>query len=278
MGAHREAAAQYARALRFARGAVRRRSRRLLERQSDAYYLTDDQLQAIAALEQAIASYRRAGDVRARSARVQRARDLLACRGRLAEAEHAATRAVAMLTRSRTAVSTPRPRTRWRSSPPTTATTTPSWSGGRGPSSWRPASTIPSRASTPRSPLGTTELFRDGIDHSAALERALEQARQRGLTDLVARAMHNLAAGTGAHGAQDARRAVDRRRPRLVRRPRARSLAAGPPLAPRPLGARPRTVVGRGRDSCGDRLRDTRLARAGVSGSARARARARAAR
>ena len=98
VGAHREAAAQYSRALRFADGLPEADRARLLERQSDAYYLTDDQLQAIAALEQAIDAYRRAGDDAREARALAGLVHLLACRGRLTEAEQAGTRAVAMLT------------------------------------------------------------------------------------------------------------------------------------------------------------------------------------
>ena len=50
VGAHREAAAQYARALRWAGGLPLAEQAALLERQSDAYYNTDDQLASIEAL------------------------------------------------------------------------------------------------------------------------------------------------------------------------------------------------------------------------------------
>ena len=63
LGAHREAAAQYGRALRFAGGLPPGEQATLLERRSDALYLTDDQVAAIAELERAIEHHRRAGAV-----------------------------------------------------------------------------------------------------------------------------------------------------------------------------------------------------------------------
>ena len=50
IGAYREAAAQYARALRFADEPPAEERATLLEHQSDAYYITDDQVMAIEVL------------------------------------------------------------------------------------------------------------------------------------------------------------------------------------------------------------------------------------
>ncbi len=64
LGAHREAAAQYALALRFAHGIPAERLSELLERRSYECYLTDQSDEAIAALEQALEIYRMVGDRR----------------------------------------------------------------------------------------------------------------------------------------------------------------------------------------------------------------------
>ena len=89
-GAYREAAAQYARALRVGGTALSPRGRaELLEGRSRACYLADDQLEAIAVVREAIASRRAEG------ASTHEARDLtelstyLSCRGLLSEAEEA---------------------------------------------------------------------------------------------------------------------------------------------------------------------------------------------
>ena len=61
-GAYREAAAQYARALRFADGLPPGERAELLERRSEACYLADDQQEAIAALREAVECRRMQGD------------------------------------------------------------------------------------------------------------------------------------------------------------------------------------------------------------------------
>ncbi|MFI1991142.1 ATP-binding protein [Actinoplanes sp. NPDC020271] len=61
-GAHREAAAQYARALRFAAGLSPRERAELLERRSYECYLTEQTTDSIAALREAIRERRQAGD------------------------------------------------------------------------------------------------------------------------------------------------------------------------------------------------------------------------
>ena len=64
VGAHREAAAQYGRALRHAGGLPASARGELLERRSFECYLSGEQDHAIAALEEALACHRRSGDVR----------------------------------------------------------------------------------------------------------------------------------------------------------------------------------------------------------------------
>jgi DNA-binding CsgD family transcriptional regulator len=64
VGAHREAAAQYARALRCAGGLPEAERAGLLERRSFECYLTSQEADAIATLEEAIDLYRAIGDIR----------------------------------------------------------------------------------------------------------------------------------------------------------------------------------------------------------------------
>jgi DNA-binding CsgD family transcriptional regulator len=64
VGAHREAAAQYARALRFAGSLPLDERAALLELRSFECYLTDQQHEAVAALEEALDCYRAIGDAR----------------------------------------------------------------------------------------------------------------------------------------------------------------------------------------------------------------------
>lgn len=89
LGAYREAAAQYARALRFADGIPPKRRAALLERRSEACYLADDQLDAIATLEEAVKGYRQAGADSERANALVGLSSYLACRGLYSDAESA---------------------------------------------------------------------------------------------------------------------------------------------------------------------------------------------
>lgn len=97
VGAHREAAAQYERALRFAGNLPPSERAELLERRSEACYLTDDQVESIAALEEAIECRRQADDIRGQALALSRLVSRLTCRGRLVEAEEAARTAIELL-------------------------------------------------------------------------------------------------------------------------------------------------------------------------------------
>jgi DNA-binding CsgD family transcriptional regulator/tetratricopeptide (TPR) repeat protein len=97
VGAHREAAAQYARAFRFADRLPPRERADLLEHQAEACYLTDQYDEGIAALEHALEIHRaerdrlRQGDVLARLS------EFLWCPGRTEESARRAREAVSVL-------------------------------------------------------------------------------------------------------------------------------------------------------------------------------------
>ncbi len=97
LGAHREAAAQYARALRFGDGLPLSERAELLERQADACYLTDQYDEGIAALEEALECRRLLGDRLREGDALRRLSEFVWCPGRTAEAEHSARDAVALL-------------------------------------------------------------------------------------------------------------------------------------------------------------------------------------
>ncbi len=97
LGAHREAAAQYARALRFGDRLERAERAELLELRSRECYLTDQYDQGIAALEQAVELRRAAGDVLKEGDGLRRLAEFLWCPGRVEEAQHCAEEAVALL-------------------------------------------------------------------------------------------------------------------------------------------------------------------------------------
>ncbi len=97
LGAHREAAAQYRRALRFAESLEPRERAELLHKYSHECYLTDQQQEAFDALERAAASFREAGDPRGEGDSLRRLGSILWCPGRTAEADQTARHAIAVL-------------------------------------------------------------------------------------------------------------------------------------------------------------------------------------
>jgi DNA-binding CsgD family transcriptional regulator len=94
VGAHREAAAQYGRALRWAGGLPLADQAALLEQQAHAYYNTDDQLASIEVLRRAIDCHRTTGDVRREADALSWLVRRLTCPGLMVEAEAAARHAV----------------------------------------------------------------------------------------------------------------------------------------------------------------------------------------
>ena len=86
VGAHREAAAQYARALRFADDLAPRERAELLKRRSRECYLTDQPDAAIAALNGAIDCYRELGDRLTEGDSLGRLANILWCPGRVVDA------------------------------------------------------------------------------------------------------------------------------------------------------------------------------------------------
>ena len=97
LGAHREAAAQYARALRFGDGLPLDERARLLERRSHACYLTDQNEEAVAAIEEAVECYRELGAKLEEGDRMRWLSETLWCPGRVAESQRAARGAVELL-------------------------------------------------------------------------------------------------------------------------------------------------------------------------------------
>jgi DNA-binding CsgD family transcriptional regulator len=97
LGAHREAAAQYARALRFAGGSPPAERAELETRLADALYATDDQVESIAARVRALAWYRESGDVMGEGDALCRLVTSYACRGAMDDARQTAGEAVRVL-------------------------------------------------------------------------------------------------------------------------------------------------------------------------------------
>ena len=97
LGAHREAAAQWARALRFAGSLPPDERAALSERHAEACYVIDHGAEALASLEDALAAYRQVGDRRAEGAALCRLSRILWCPGRLAESDAAGLQALEVL-------------------------------------------------------------------------------------------------------------------------------------------------------------------------------------
>jgi DNA-binding CsgD family transcriptional regulator len=201
VGAHREAAAQYERALRFSAGLADGERATLLERRSDALYHTDEQLAAIAVLHEAIEHHRRAGAIDREAAARGRLVPYLTCRGLITEAVDAATAAIAVLEEL-----------------PESALLTDATqamalvSAYRGDDeavvAWGSRTVELARRFDAVEPriggeirVGTVDLFRTGDPRP--LERALAAARANRLSQEAAHAMHNLALGSMARGANE---------------------------------------------------------------------------
>jgi ATP/maltotriose-dependent transcriptional regulator MalT len=97
LGAHRESAAQYARALRFAETLAPEERAGLLERRAYECMLTDQSGEAIDALRSAITMRNDLGDVRAEAEALQLLSNVLWCPGYVVDAAEAAQHAVALL-------------------------------------------------------------------------------------------------------------------------------------------------------------------------------------
>jgi DNA-binding CsgD family transcriptional regulator len=97
LGAHREASAQYARALRFGDRLPAAERAELLEDQSRECYLTDEYDEGIAALEQALELRRTLGDSLEEGDGLRRLSEFLWCPGRTAESDRCAGDAIALL-------------------------------------------------------------------------------------------------------------------------------------------------------------------------------------
>ena len=181
VGAHREAAAHYARALRFGDRLEATERARLLEQRSHACYLADDIDHAIETAEQALELRRELGQRLEEGKSLCRLSEILWCPGRTKESAEAARRALALLETLR---------------PSSELALAYSLQG---------SPELSKRAVEMAREVGDTELvvstlvslgglvFADGGKET--LEEALALARREGLRRLVGHAMVNLAGG-----------------------------------------------------------------------------------
>ncbi len=194
VGAYREAAAQYARALRFAGALTDGQRAELLEGRSRACYMADDQVEAIAAIQEAVACRERAGDGSKQARALSELCRYLGCRGFVSQAENAvreATRLVEGAPPGREVACVYAGRA-WLTG------------GARGHEAIDAcleladiAIELAERFDDPETALdalvtrGTAELRRDVDVGRATLERAAALGREHGIHEQVARALNN---------------------------------------------------------------------------------------
>jgi DNA-binding CsgD family transcriptional regulator/tetratricopeptide (TPR) repeat protein len=201
--AHREAAGQYARALRFADSLDPEARAELLERHSDACYLTDRCYDAIDAVEQALEVHRTTGNRSKEGESLSLLSQLQMCPASSIVAEPAGRRAVEVLEEL----------------PPGPALAmayanlaairmnledaegTAKWAGRAIELAERLDETVPLVHAL--NSLGVMEFLLDGPEHREKVERSLELARDHGLEVHVLRAYGNMAWAAVRHRAHD---------------------------------------------------------------------------
>ena len=201
LGAHRQAAAQYARALRFAAGLPAQQRADLLSSQAEAFYKTDDQLASIAARNRAIDEYRECGDVAGEGTELGRVVSAYACRGVMDAAHASADRAVELLE----PLGEPRALGLAYDAKALLALYGNDLDGAV---EWGYRSADLARAAGDDETAvdamisaGTAELLRDGPEAVRTLKEALAAARRLGLTEAVARACNDIAFPAAYHHA-----------------------------------------------------------------------------
>ena len=274
-GAHREAAAQYARALRFAGELSPAARAGLLERRSHECFVTDQSIEAIEDLHGALECRRQLGDRRAEGDLLRSLSSILWCPGRLDEAERAGHEAVALL----------EPLGRGRElamAYANMASLAMNHEDAGGAAGWGEralalAHELGDEAIVIHAlnSVGTMEFLTAGPEARAKAERSLELALASGLADDVLRAYANLAWAAVRNRAYPLAERYLERGDRLRQRSGVRPVVDLSPRPPRPRRARSGALAGGGRD--GD-ARHPRAARVIAAGDPRAHGRGPAAR
>jgi DNA-binding CsgD family transcriptional regulator/tetratricopeptide (TPR) repeat protein len=201
--AHREAAGQYARALRFAESLGLEGRAQLLERYSDACYLTDRCFDAIDAVEEALGVYRATSNRLKEGELLSLLSQLQMCPASSVEAEPAGRRAVQVLEEfppgpalAMAYANLAAIRMNMEDSPGTAK-----WAGRAIEVAERLDETVPLVHAL--NSLGTMEFLLHGPEHREKVERSLELARDAGLEVHVLRAHGNMAWAAVHHHAHD---------------------------------------------------------------------------
>ena len=190
-GANREAAAQYARALRVAGSLPPGERAALHEQRSIALYASDEQLESIAALQAAIGLYREAGEVDHEAEATGALAPRLLCRGLVDDARAAALGALALLEDRRPG----REAGRALGSLAQVHLSSDEYAeaievGNRAVALSTSFDDVETRVEAAIT-VATAALLADGLGAIGALERALAEARAADLKLQVARVLHN---------------------------------------------------------------------------------------
>jgi DNA-binding CsgD family transcriptional regulator len=193
LSAHRESAAQYARALRFAEKVSPGERAELLEHRAYECMETDQTDESIEALEAAIRLRRELGDVRAEGRALDQLANVLWCPGAVVQAKDAALRAVALLERLTPGRELAMAYNRM-------AQLSMDAEDLEGAVSWGERAVDLARALDESdvavhalNSIGTARLLKGDVEGKQLLERSLELAREAGLDYDVSRALTHLA-------------------------------------------------------------------------------------
>ena len=200
-GAHREAAAQYARALRFADGLAPAALAELLEHRSHECYVADQPFEASEDLQRALHCYRQLGDRRGEGDALRLLSAIVWCPGKLDEAERAGRDAVAVLEPLG-------PGRELAMAYANMAALAMNHEDASATADWGARALDLARALGDEAielhalgSIGTMEFLAGGPDARASAERSLELALRSGLVDGALRAYSNLAWAAVRHRA-----------------------------------------------------------------------------
>ena len=210
-GAYREAAAQYARALRCASGISDGERAELLEGRSRACYLADDQVEAIEEIRRAITCRRRQGDATGEARAAIELAGYLSCRGHIAESVRTVERATKLLEDVPECTAhayVAEFRARMQISPDASATASAERAIAIGERFGDDHITGHARVT-----LGSATMITDFERGSDIIEACIRWAEERGLHEVVARALNNIGArsmwsGRREHAAAQLDRAI----------------------------------------------------------------------
>jgi DNA-binding CsgD family transcriptional regulator len=193
LDAHRESAAQYARALRFAEKLSPDRRAELLECRSYECMVSDQTDAAIEALRDAIGLRRELGDVRAEGRALDQLANVLWCPGWVVEARDAALRAVSLLEQIASGRELAMAYSRLAQLSMDAEDLEGAVSWGQRAIDLAEVLGESDLAIHALNSVGTTRLLKGDIEGREQVERSLELAREAGLDDDVSRALTHLA-------------------------------------------------------------------------------------